>query len=379
MVMAEPALDTSAPACELDPAETGVHPVVIVDAPTGRGGVRACLVCVSGDDLGRSVRLDGKPLEIGRAQDGLSLTSTDVSRRHARIHREPDGFVLQDLDSANGTFLNGERVTTATRLRIGDRVQVGRTVLVFSHYDELEQRMEQLQRLEAMGTMAGGIAHDFNNALAVIVGNLDLVAEALPADAELGLEALGAIRAATSSATNLAKRLLRLGSKDPLTIGIVALGPLIDQTMMMARRRATAKLAVEVDVEPDLRVLGSFDELQQVLINLYYNSCDAMPSGGKLRVSARAVELDRSQAVEHQLETAGPYVELAVRDTGCGMDAATRARLFEPFFTTKGRGKGTGLGLAMIHGAIRRHGGAIEVESAPGMGTTFRLYLHRRV
>ncbi|MBL0215325.1 MAG: FHA domain-containing protein [Myxococcales bacterium] len=378
--MAEPALTSPQEfEFELDPAETGVHPVVIVDAPTGRDAVRASLVCVSGDDLGRSVRLDGKSLEIGRAQSGLSLTSADVSRRHARIHREPDGYVLEDLDSANGTYLNGERVTGPARLRIGDRVQVGRTVLVFSHHDELEERMERLQRLEAMGTMAGGIAHDFNNALAVIVGNLDLVAEALPADAELGLEALDAIRKATSSATNLAKRLLRLGSKDPLTIGIVSLAPLIDQTMMMARRRSTAKLTVELDVEPDLHVLGSFDELQQVLINLYYNSCDAMPSGGKLCVSARAIELDRRAAVEHQLEVGGHYVLLTVRDTGCGMDATTRARLFEPFFTTKGRGKGTGLGLAMIHGAVRRHGGAIEVESAPGMGATFRIYLHRRV
>jgi signal transduction histidine kinase len=376
--MAQAALASGVPEAELAPGETGVHPVVVVDSPTGRGVVRASLVCVGGDDLGRTVRVGTEPVDIGRALTGMALTASDVSRRHARIYFDADGFMLQDLGSANGTYLNGERVFGTARVHIGDRIQLGKTVLVFTHHDELEARMEHLQRLEAMGTMAGGIAHDFNNALAVIVANLDFIDAGLAEDDEGGRESLEAIRSAATSATNLAKRLLRLGNTDPLTIGIVALGPMIEQTLRMTRRRTTATIAVRVDLEPNLSVLGSFDELQQILVNLYYNACDAMPNGGRIDVVARARRMNDREAIERHLGIAGDYVELLVRDTGCGMDAATRSRLFEPFFTTKGRGRGTGLGLAMIHGAVRRHGGAIEVESAPGQGTTFRIFLHRR-
>ena len=373
--MAEPARDEG---LELDPAETAPHPVVVVDAPTGRGLLRTCLVCVSGDDLGRSVGVGFQPIVIGRGRGDLSLSASDISRHHARISPDPDGYVLEDLGSANGTFLGGVQVTRPTRVQIGDRIQLGKTVLVFSHFDELEERMQHLQRLEAMGTMAGGIAHDFNNALAVILGNLDMVAEGLPPDAALAHECLAAIRGSATSAANLARRLLRLGSKEPLTIGAVGLTALIEQTLLMVRRRARAKHAIEIEVDPGLTVLGSFDELHQLLVNLYFNAFDAMPNGGRLRVSAHAVELDANEALLHQLATAGSYVELLVEDNGCGMDPVTRDRAFEPFFTTKPRGKGTGLGLAMIHGTVRRHGGGIELESEPGVGTVFRIFLHRR-
>ncbi|HEX7704769.1 MAG TPA: ATP-binding protein, partial [Kofleriaceae bacterium] len=132
-----------------------------------------------------------------------------------------------------------------------------------------------------------------------------------------------------------------------------------------------------IDVPPNLRALGSYDELHQVVLNLCINACDAMPDGGRLTITCHGVTLDGGEALARQLGIAGEYVELIVSDNGCGMDEATMLRAFEPFFTTKPRDKGTGLGLAMIHSTVRRHGGAIDVTSVVGLGTTFRIALPR--
>jgi signal transduction histidine kinase len=305
------------------------------------------------------------------------LNDPDVSRRHARFGFGDRGFEIEDLRSANGTLVNGTRITGVAPLRIGDRVQVGRTVLVLAQHDELEERVVRMQRLEAMATLAAGIAHDFNNALAVVVSNLEWVNEALPPDAATAHEAMKEIRAATTSATSLARRLLRLGRNEPLTFGPVALGPLVTQTTAMTRRRAQGPVSITVDVPPEMSVLGSYDELHQVILNLCNNACDAMPDGGKLALRARYVKLDAERAMAKQVAAAGEYVELSVADTGSGMPPEVLARAFEPFFTTKPKDRGTGLGLAMIHSSVRRHGGAIEVESSVGLGTTFRVTLPR--
>ena len=360
----------------LDPDDTGVLPLVSIDPPTYRGAVRPSLVCVSGADLGTAFRVGPSSL-IGRGAADIALAEGDVSRRHARIQVGDEGYEIEDLGSANGTIVNGQRVTSTMAIRLGDRIQIGRTVLLFAMHDELEERVARMQRLEAMATMAGGIAHDFNNALAVVMCNLDTIARALPQQEYDAHDSLAEIRAATGSATALARRLLRLGRAEPLSFGPVALEQMITQTVQMARRRTKAVIAVSVDVPPNLRALGSYDELHQVVLNLCINACDAMPRGGRLTITGHAVELDAGTALARQLAIAGDYVELVVADTGCGMDEATLLRAFEPFFTTKPRDKGTGLGLAMIHSTVRRHGGAIDVSSVVGLGTTFRLALPR--
>jgi signal transduction histidine kinase len=312
---------------------------------------------------------------IGRGHVEVVLAETDVSRRHARIAFGERGFEIEDLCSSNGTHVNGLRVVTPVPLRIGDRIQIGRTVLVFAHHDELEERVARMQRLESMATLAGGIAHDFNNALAVVMCNFDVLARALPADARDAHESLEEMRAATGSASSLARRLLRLGRAEPMSFGSVELEPLATQTAQMARRRANREIVIKIDVPSTLRAHGSYDEIHQVLLNLCLNACDAMPNGGRISITGRAVTFDYDAAVAQQLATAGDYVELHVSDTGCGMDDATLARAFEPFFTTKPRDQGTGLGLAMIHTTVRRHGGAVELHSAVGRGTTFRIVL----
>lgn len=359
--------------------KTGVHSVIVLDTPTGRDAVRLSLICVTGADLGRQFRVGFEPVVIGRGGVDVELTTTDVSRRHARISIGDQGFQLEDLGSANGTYLNGARITKPAPLRVGDHVQIGNTVLVFAQRDELEERMQRVQRLEAMGQLAGGLAHDFNNTLSIIVANLDFVEESLPADATDARDALSSIRNAAMSGAALAKRITRLGSTDPLTFALVPLSSLVEQTVAMSRRQFGAKVAISTNVEADLAVLGSYEELYQVLQNLLLNARDAMLGGGAVRVEARAIHCDAQQAIARDLPSAGEYVEISVIDNGSGMDEATLARAFEPFFTTKPRGKGSGLGLAMIHGCVRRHGGAIEVSSKLGRGTTFRLLFHRVV
>jgi len=358
---------------------TGVIPAVVEDESTARTPmIAARLVCVAGADLGRTFRVERDLLTLGRGLVDVSLHSKDVSRKHARLARGSEGYVLEDLDSANGTWVNGNEVHGSMPVRIGDRIQLGSTILVFAHHDELEDRMHQLQRLEAMAALAGGMAHDFNNALAVIVGTLDLMELRLPPNSELR-DMVGEMKTAASSATSLARRLLRLGRTEPLDFEPLALAPVVQRTVAMMRRQLGARITIAVDVASDLVVLGSQEELHQVLLNLVINARDAMPDGGTLRIAATAVSFDRAQAATHHVPSKGEYVEIVVADTGIGMDDVTLSRAFEPFFTTKPPGEGTGLGLAMIHSIVRRHGGAIVADSAPRRGSTFRIWLPRSI
>lgn len=358
---------------KLDPEDTGVVP--IIGGATVRGAVlKPTLVCVSGNDMGKSFRIDGPKL-IGRSRVEIELNDRDVSRHHAKLHFDL-GYEIEDLQSLNGTFVNGERIARKS-LKVGDRIQVGRTVFLFTIQDELEQRMMTIVRLEAMATLAGGIAHDFNNALAVVMANVDFVAASLPETAHEAAGALEDMRNAAGSAASLARQLLQLGRADTEPFASVSIADVVAKTAGMTRRRAKSKVAVLTDVPSALRVMGSEDDLVHVLLNLCYNACDAMPQGGRIEINARAVHLDLAEAVRCQLDFAGDYVEIQVSDTGHGMDRKTVERVFDPFFTTKPRGEGTGLGLSMVHASVRRHGGTVEVDSVIGEGTRFKLLLPR--
>ena len=240
----------------------------------------------------------------------------------------------------------------------------------------LEQQLRASQRLEAVGRLAGGVAHDFNNVLTAVLGSTELLILDAPPGAA-GREELEIIREAATHAQDLIRQLLAFSSRQALKPVVLDLSHLVQNIGKMLRRligeniQLTTEPAAELDA-----VCADPGQLEQVLVNLVVNARDAMPQGGRLTIATANVHVAEGGASVLAVPP-GRYVVLRVTDTGAGMDAATLERAFEPFFTTKPRGKGTGLGLATVYGIVRQSGGHVDVESTPGAGTTFRIYLPR--
>jgi signal transduction histidine kinase len=334
------------------------------------------LVCVVGPDLGRSFPLRKESVLLGRGEDAdITVASTDTSRHHARITVATRDLAIEDLGSRNGTQVNGMDVKGLVPLQVGDRVQIGSTIFVVTRQDELEERLKQLEKLDAMAALVKGLAHDFNNMLSVLQGGIVELSETLPAS-EAALHAtLADMANAAESAASLVKRLKQVGRETPPAPDEVEIDALVEETVALARRLPMPEVDVRTDVAPGMRVRGSREELRNALLNLLVNARDAMPRGGAISITAGLEQLDRATALERHLAAEGPYVQLLVEDTGTGMNEATLARVFEPFFTTKPPGKGSGLGLAMVFGTVRNHRGAISIESAVGRGTRVRMLL----
>ena len=238
---------------------------------------------------------------------------------------------------------------------------------------ELEDRLQQSQRLEALGTLAGGIAHDFNNLLMGIQGRAALMlTETDPSSRHY--QQLRHIETHVQSASALTNRLLGFARGGKYEVRPENLNTLVEKSIQMFGR-TKKEMTIKPNLLPELKAVEvDAGQIEQVLLNLFVNAGQAMPGGGEIDIETANCRLDAKQAQFYGI-AAGDYIRLTVADTGHGMDEKILARIFDPFFTTKAVGRGTGLGLAMVYGIVKNHLGAIQVESEPGSGTTFTIFL----
>jgi PAS domain S-box-containing protein len=300
-------------------------------------------------------------LEEVRAQFRRLLAGGAARADNAHVRRVDGGTVPVDYAAAL-TDVGGERLILAILRDVSAR-------------RELEAQLRQAQKMEAVGRLAGGVAHDFNNLLTVILGYGQMLLGLLPAR-NPAREPVEQIVLAGERATALVRHLLAFSRKEAVQPRLLDLNAVIAGSLKLLRRLIGADVALETDLSAEaVRVKADAGQLEQVLMNLAVNASDAMLAGGRLMIRTRSAALDEAQVRTHPGARPGPHVLLEVSDTGSGMTPEVRERIFEPFFTTKEPGKGTGLGLATVYGIVQQSGGHVEVESAPGRGTRFRVYL----
>jgi PAS domain S-box-containing protein len=283
------------------------------------------------------------------------------------------GFRGRDLEiTASPIRTDGEYLGTALVFR--DVTERRRAEAALR---ESQAQLAHSQKMETIGRLAGGVAHDFNNMLTVISGYAQVVLKGLKSDDPLRPD-VEIIRQAAERTASLARQLLTFSRRQASAPRIMSLGDILSGLEKMVGRLVGEDIDLAVRAAPNIgNVRVDPGQIEQVVMNLAVNARDAMPSGGRLTIDATDADFDEADARAHVGVPPGRYVMLAVSDTGLGMDEETRSCIFEPFFTTKEVGKGTGLGLSMVYGIVQQSGGHIEVESAPGRGTTFKIYFPR--
>jgi PAS domain S-box-containing protein len=348
---------------------------------------------------------DGAPVGLIRSlPDGRILAANAAA---VRIAGYPSVSALLDASVVDLYAEGGERARVAGALERGEslqnleiqgRRQDGTLIWVsvnvrpvrsaagaVAHYEwsfsditerrQLESQLRQAQKMEAVGQLAGGVAHDFNNLLTVIGGRCYLMLGKLAADDPLRRE-VELVRGASERAARLTHQLLAFSRKQVLEPRVLDLNETVSGIEPLLRRLIGEHIEISVIQGPGLaHVKADAGQLEQVILNLAVNARDAMGRGGQLVLETANATLDAAAARRSPDLEPGAYVMLSVTDSGHGMDAATRAQIFEPFFTTKEVGKGTGLGLATVYGIVKQSGGLIEVESEPGHGASFKVYL----
>jgi two-component system cell cycle sensor histidine kinase/response regulator CckA len=319
------------------------------------------------------------PMWVEDPQTSAILAVNDAAVQHYGYSREEFlAMTVQDLVPVEGGAGKHRRkdgawmdVEVASHALVFDGRQA-RLVLArdVTERRQLEEELRQAQKLEAVGRLAGGVAHDFNNLLTVITGYTDLLGSELePGHPHHAL--LAEVRKAAERAAALTRQLLTYSRRQILQAACLDLNNVVTDLEKMLSRLIGEHVELVMELAPAVpAVFADLGQLEQVIVNLVVNARDACPQGGRIVLRTGSTD---SPPVPDMLP--GRYAFLEVADTGCGMDERTRARIFEPFFTTKEPGKGTGLGLAMVYGAIKQARGHITVQSSPGQGSTFRVYL----
>jgi PAS domain S-box-containing protein len=319
---------------------------------------------------------------------GKTVAELIVPEIHRARHNE--GFA-RFLRTGERTILN-RRFEIEAQRRDGRQIKVEVSVTALRRHDSYvfnafirdltekiaaEEQVRQAQKMEAVGQLTGGIAHDFNNILTVITGTIDILAAAVADKPEVAPIAKMIDEAAERGAA-LTQRLLAFARQQPLQPREVDVNDLVVDTIKLLQPTLGEQIEIQSKLEDDLwPSLVDPHQLSTSLLNLALNARDAMPDGGKLTLETGNVHLDESYARVNSDVQAGPYVLVAVSDTGTGIPAAIRDRVFEPFFTTKDVGKGSGLGLSMVYGFVKQSGGHIAIYSEEGHGTAIKLYLPR--
>jgi two-component system cell cycle sensor histidine kinase/response regulator CckA len=279
------------------------------------------------------------------------------------------------LETRSGRLVNVEFVSNVYGVNGKSVIQCNiRDISARKRTEQVTERLRQSQKMEAIGQLAGGVAHDFNNLLGVTMGYCELLEERLAADGP-NRRMVEQIHNAGARAVALTRQLLAFSRRQVLQPVVLDVNRLVIGIETMMRRLIGEDIEIATSLLPGLGcVMADPTQIEQILVNLAVNARDAMPNGGTITIETTNVELDASDCPNVEARP-GSYVVVALRDTGIGMDIETQAHIFEPFFTTKQLGKGTGLGLSTVYGIVKQSGGFIWVDSEPGEGTTFKIYL----
>jgi len=324
------------------------------------------------EDAWRSSLEQGQGFDVDARLRGRDGTYRWFKMRSIPV-RAPDGRVTRSFGTATDIT---DLVEARDTLRRSNEELEARVIERTREREVVLSQLHESQKMESIGQLTGGVAHDFNNLLAVILGSLSLLKKGLPADARTTRLLDGAIQGAERGAT-LTKRLLAFARRQELKLEAVEVQKLVPDMLDFLRQSVGPGISIVVDILPEVHpVKIDANQLELALINLAVNARDAMPAGGSLTITCRNETAGEGSALPKALAR-GDYVRISVADTGEGMDEGTLARAMEPFFTTKGIGKGTGLGLPMVHGLTAQSGGATHISSRLGNGTVVTLWLPR--
>lgn len=316
--------------------------------------------------------------EIEHSKKNLSQTAEELKKQRDTINHqnrelEKKNQQLEELQYELEQRVH-ERTVDLIALNEALRCEMAERKQAEADREKMRMQFLQMQKMESMGRLAGGVAHDFNNFLTAIMGYSQLALFKLPPGHSITQELTEILSAGEKSAA-LVRQLLVFSRKQVLEMKVVNLNLIVENMARMLKRILGEDLTMSLNLQKPLgHILADMGQIEQILLNLVVNARDAMPHGGSLIIETAQTHLDEGYALAHPEVQPGYYIRLSVSDTGEGMPAEILANIFEPFFTTKEREKGTGLGLATVHGIVKQHNGHIYVYSEPGNGTTFKIY-----